>query len=45
MNTKIILAVVLASIVVAAWGVNAHRNKAYKILRSAEKNQYVNSKS
>ena len=45
MNTKIILAVVLAIIVVAAWVVNAHRNKGFKILRSAEKNQYVNSKS
>ena len=45
MNTKIILAVVLAIVVIAAWAVNAHRNKWFKILRSAEKNQYEISKS
>lgn len=45
MNTIIILAVVLAIVVIAAWAVNAHRNKGFKILRSAEKNQYENSKS
>ena len=36
MNTKIILAVVLAVIVVAAWAVNAHRNKGFKTVSSEE---------
>ena len=36
MNTKIILAVVLAIIVVAAWAVNAHRNKGFKTVSSEE---------
>ena len=36
MNTKIILAVVLAIIVIAAWAVNAHRNKGFKKVSSEE---------
>ena len=36
MNTKIILAVVLAIIIVAAWAVNAHRNKGFKTVSSEE---------
>ena len=36
MNTKIILAVVLAIIVVAAWAVNAHRNKGFRTVSSEE---------
>ena len=37
MNTKIILAVVLAIVVIAAWAVNAHRNKGFKIFLLARK--------
>ena len=41
MNTKIILAVVLAIIVVAAWAVNAHRNKGFKTVSSEEFAQII----
>ena len=41
MNTKIILAVVLAIIVVAAWAVNAHRNKGFKTVASEEFAQII----
>ena len=41
MNTKIILAVVLAIIVVAAWAVNAHRNKGFKTVSSEEFSQII----
>ena len=34
MNTKIILAVVLAIVVIAAWAVNAHRNKGFRTVSS-----------
>ena len=36
MNTKIILAVVLAIVVIAAWAVNAHRNKGFRTVSSEE---------
>ena len=41
MNTKFILAVVLAIIVVAAWAVNAHRNKGFKTVSSEEFAQII----
>ena len=41
MNTKIILAVVLAIIVVAAWAVNAHRNKSFRTVSSNEFAQII----
>lgn len=41
MNTIIILAVVLAIIVVAAWAVNAHRNKGFKTVSSEEFAQII----
>ena len=41
MNTKIILAIVLAVIVVAAWAVNAHRNKGFKTVSSEEFAQII----
>ena len=41
MNTKIILAVVLAIIVVAAWAVNAHRNKGFRTVSSDEFAQII----
>ena len=41
MNTKIILAVVLAIIIVAAWAVNAHRNKGFKSVSSEEFAQII----
>lgn len=41
MNPKIILAVVLAVIVVAAWAVNAHRNKGFKTVSSEEFSQII----
>ena len=36
MNTKIVLAALLAIIIVAAWAVNAHRNKGFKTVSSEE---------
>ena len=36
MNTKIILAVVLAIVVIAAWAVNAPRNKGFRTVSSEE---------
>jgi len=41
MNTKIILAVVLAIVVVAVWAVNAHRNKGFKSVSTAEFAQII----
>ena len=41
MNTKIILAVVLAIVVIAAWAVNAHRNKGFKTVSSEEFAQII----
>ena len=41
MNTKIILAVVLAIVVVAVWAVNTHRNKGFKSVSTAEFAQII----
>ena len=41
MNTKIILAVVLAIVVVAAWAVNAHRNKGFRTVSSDDFAQII----
>ena len=41
MNTKIILAVVLAIVVIAAWAVNAHRNKGFRTVSSDDFAQII----
>ena len=41
MNTKIVLAVLLAIIIVAAWAVNTHRNKGFRTVSSDEFAQII----
>ena len=41
MNTKLLLAAALAIIVVAAWAMNAHRNKGFKTVSSDEFAQII----